>query len=131
MAKRRRRGYLPNASYAERMEFARNHPRTLERDGYQCVICGSSKRLEVDHKVPRWLWRKEGRKGSPHDTGNLQTLCRHHHIAKTRRENARRTEAVKGGEDFAEGLREQFLSGRPRPLQVDPKPKQNPPVILI
>ena len=52
----------------------------LERDGYRCRECGRSGALEVDHVVRR------------HDGGsdaldNLQSLCRDHHLIKTRNEN--------------------------------------------
>ena len=39
------------------------------RDGWQCVHCGSSKRLTLDHIYPWSL-------GGSDDEGNLQTLCR-------------------------------------------------------
>jgi 5-methylcytosine-specific restriction endonuclease McrA len=38
------------------------------RDGYRCVICGSSDQLSIDHIVPVSL-------GGTHDLENLQTLC--------------------------------------------------------
>ena len=54
----------------------------LERDGFACVQCGSHARLEVDHKVPIAI-------GGWHELSNLQTLCRHCHITKTKRENTK------------------------------------------
>jgi superfamily II DNA or RNA helicase len=39
------------------------------RDGYRCLCCGATKRLEVDHIVPVHL-------GGPNDLTNLQTLCK-------------------------------------------------------
>ena len=50
--------------------------RTFERDGYRCVKCGRAGRLECDHVRPY-------RRGGNDDLGNLQTLCRNCHIAKT------------------------------------------------
>lgn len=44
-------------------------PRILSRDGYRCVRCGSTERLEVDHVWPI-------ARGGGNDDGNLQTLCR-------------------------------------------------------
>ena len=55
----------------------------LERDGWRCRKCGKAGRLEADHVKPLH------RGGAPFDPDNLQTLCREHHIAKTRSENQR------------------------------------------
>lgn len=49
----------------------------FDRDGYACVICGSRKRIECDHIVPRH------QQGSNRPE-NLQTLCRECHLEKTR-----------------------------------------------
>lgn len=59
--------------------------RVLERDGYRCTCCGKAGRLEVDHIVGL------ERDGAAYDPGNLQTLCRGCHIAKTRRERRQKT----------------------------------------
>ena len=40
----------------------------LRRDGYRCVICGSTDRLEADHILP---WSALG----ADDLSNLRTLC--------------------------------------------------------
>lgn len=51
----------------------------LRRDGFKCVHCGTSGRLEVDHIQPV--------KTAPalsFDLGNLQCLCRSCHTRKTR-----------------------------------------------
>lgn len=40
----------------------------FERDGHQCVRCGSTERLHADHIYPRWL-------GGLNLLENLQTLC--------------------------------------------------------
>ena len=53
----------------------------LNRDGYRCTACGKAGRLEIDHIRPMF------KGGAALDTGNLQTLCRSCHIAKTRTEN--------------------------------------------
>ena len=63
----------------------------LERDGWQCVQCGSRARLEVDHK-------RRIVDGGSHALENLQTLCRHCHITKTKAENAVST--IKGQRDW-------------------------------
>lgn len=39
-----------------------------QRDGYRCVVCGATERLEVHHIVPRRL-------GGSNDPVNLVTLC--------------------------------------------------------
>ena len=53
----------------------------LRRDGFKCVKCGKTGRLEVDHiksvrLSPELAWSLD----------NLQTLCPQHHTAKTRLE---------------------------------------------
>ena len=52
--------------------------RVLRRDGHRCRMCGQPG-AEVDHIVPV-------SKGGSWEAANLQTLCRPHHIAKTRNE---------------------------------------------
>ena len=51
--------------------------RVLKRDNYQCVICSSTIALEVDHK--RALMN-----GGDNSLGNLATLCKACHTAKTK-----------------------------------------------
>lgn len=57
------------------------------RDGNQCVQCGSTGRLEVDHIL-------NVARGGTHDLDNLQTLCAACHRKKTQ-EEARQARAVK------------------------------------
>ena len=53
----------------------------LKRDGYQCVICGTTHRLEVNHIEPR---RGAGYgNGCHHHPDNLETLCHAHHLVVT------------------------------------------------
>ena len=55
------------------------------RDGFKCVNCGSTLRLELDHVIPL----EQG--GDLYDPDNLQTLCKSPcHDDKTRSENASR-----------------------------------------
>jgi len=54
-----------------------------QRDGNHCVICGSTTKLEVDHK--RALMN-----GGSNDSANLATLCDDCHTAKTRMDNSLR-----------------------------------------
>lgn len=49
-----------------------------------CAICGSTKRLILDHKVER----KDG--GADFDPQNLEWLCQSHHNTKTADAKARR-----------------------------------------
>ena len=57
----------------------------LKRDGFLCVMCGKSGKLECDHITP--LQREPCQ--DPYDINGLQALCRTCHIEKTRRENRR------------------------------------------
>ncbi len=41
----------------------------LDRDGHQCVDCGSNRALEVDHVTPLKIG------GQPYDVDNLVTYC--------------------------------------------------------
>lgn len=43
--------------------------RVYERDGYRCVECGTTRRLTLDHRIPR-------SQGGTSDEENLQTMCR-------------------------------------------------------
>ena len=49
----------------------------FDRDGWACVLCGRGGRLEADH-VKRIV---DG--GPVWELGNIQTLCRDCHIAKS------------------------------------------------
>ena len=60
----RRNGFTINASR-----------RIWDRDGWQCVTCGTWKDLTVDHIIPR-------SKGGTDDDDNLQTMCRSCNSAK-------------------------------------------------
>jgi 5-methylcytosine-specific restriction endonuclease McrA len=53
----------------------------LERDGWACVVCGTTRRLEVDHIQP-----VRARPDLAYSPANLQVLCASHHTAKTRLE---------------------------------------------
>lgn len=55
--------------------------RVKQRDGNQCVKCGSKVRLEVDHII-------SDAEGGSNDISNLQTLCKHCHSIKTKNEIA-------------------------------------------
>lgn len=59
----------------------------LQRDNNQCVQCGSTERLEVDHVL-------NIAHGGTHDLDNLQTLCATCHREKSQ-EEARQARAVK------------------------------------
>lgn len=60
----------------------------IRRDGYRCVICGSTVKLEVDHC--RALMN-----GGTNDENNLATLCDDCHTAKTRLDNSLRRKREK------------------------------------
>lgn len=59
-----------------------------QRDGFKCVICGNSYKLEVDHK--RALMN-----GGSNSTSNLATLCDDCHTEKTRMDNSLRRKRKK------------------------------------
>ena len=78
--------------------------KAMERDGYRCLQCGQAAADEVDHIKPI----AEG--GDHYDLGNLQSICRPCHAAKTARENdarlaARRAERYEAWLDAAPGRR--------------------------
>ena len=52
-----------------------------ERDEARCCECGSTKRLEIDHQIPRAL--AGGNHFVDEPQGNLQILCKPCHINKT------------------------------------------------
>ena len=53
--------------------------RALRRDGFRCVICGATGRLEVDHIAPVRTHPEKA-----FDLDNLQSLCARCHTRKTR-----------------------------------------------
>lgn len=58
-------------------EFSRAVRRAIkERDGHACVLCGASRRLEIDHIVPVSL-------GGDNSIDNGQTLCHDCHRSKS------------------------------------------------
>lgn len=61
--------------------------RVMDRDGWRCVLCGKSGRLEVDHIQP------VAAGGAPFDEGNLRTVCRGCHIGVTATENRKNRKA--------------------------------------
>ena len=60
-------------------EWLKKRREILDRDG-KCLECGSTERLEVDHRVPVY----EG--GAELDSENLRVLCHECHKNKTRKE---------------------------------------------
>jgi 5-methylcytosine-specific restriction endonuclease McrA len=47
----------------------------MERDGYKCVYCGSTKNLQIDHVIPVT-------DGGTNDTDNLRVLCKKHNVRR-------------------------------------------------
>lgn len=60
-----------------------------KRDGYKCVKCGKTERLEVNHIVP--CLGKHNEVGCWHHQSNLETVCSecHKDITKTQREEGK------------------------------------------
>ena len=65
--------------------------KVFDRDGYRCVQCRHSGRLECDHIVPL----DQG--GELYDPVNLQSLCKSCHVRKTRTENRRQLTLAEQG----------------------------------
>jgi 5-methylcytosine-specific restriction endonuclease McrA len=70
-----------SASVTRSARWPAMRQQALRRDGFKCVKCGATGRLEVDHiksvrLSPELAWSLD----------NLQTLCPQHHTAKTRLE---------------------------------------------
>ncbi|NCA82419.1 MAG: HNH endonuclease [Opitutae bacterium] len=74
-----------NAALAE-IPFQGNTPRqfswvrkvtAFDRDGWKCVVCGSTNNLEMDHAVALM-------NGGANDISNLYALCHVCHVEKTR-----------------------------------------------
>ena len=57
--------------------------RVLRRDGYRCVVCGSTQDLEVDH-------RRALQNGGDNRLSNLATLCHECHVIKTKMDGSLR-----------------------------------------
>lgn len=74
----------PEAMKAKREQdhFAGLREPCLQRDGYQCVKCGSVKQLVVHHKDGNGRPKPEELKNNTLE--NLETLCRSCHIAAHR-----------------------------------------------
>ena len=72
--------------------------KVLDAASFRCAVCGRYGN-EVDHVVPL------DKGGDPYDSGNLQVLCKEHHIDKTRRENETWTSPEREAwRDFVKGL---------------------------
>jgi 5-methylcytosine-specific restriction endonuclease McrA len=70
-----------NGVWRERRQAAR------ERDGYKCVLCGSTDRIQVHHIVPY-------RYSHSHELSNLVTLCRSCHSREEIKVNQARCDAL-------------------------------------
>ncbi|MBE6331995.1 MAG: HNH endonuclease [Bacteroidales bacterium] len=69
---------LVHGSYKDLLfdvRWKRKRARILDRDGYKCVVCGSTENLTVHHK--QYHVDKDGRKHVPwdYDDKYLVTLC--------------------------------------------------------
>lgn len=53
-------------------------PIVLEMYGYQCVTCGTSEDLTIDHIIPK-------SKGGTDELENLRVMCRSHNAQKNAR----------------------------------------------
>jgi len=62
----------------QRMGFRANRSRIYKRDGYECVYCGSTKDLTLDHVVPK-------SRGGKNEWTNLVTSCFKCNLKKSNR----------------------------------------------
>ena len=72
-----RRG-LPNY---KRDVSERTKKEVKKRDGNCCLVCGSTYKLQVDHRIGL-------QNGGSNEIGNLGTLCKACHVKKTRLDNS-------------------------------------------
>ncbi len=72
----------------ERNVSEANKRKVITRDGGRCVVCGSTLKLEVDHKVALM-------NGGANAESNLATLCDDCHLAKTKMDNSLRRQRQK------------------------------------
>lgn len=83
--------------------------RVLTRDRRTCRKCGRiGGRLEVDHIRPLYLLKP----GEAYDMGNLQTLCRRCHFAKTAAEFGRVIPAAARKQIEAWGERQEKIASK-------------------
>jgi len=86
--------YYFNAFYSRQWR-QKIRPQVLERDGYECVVCGRSQRLQVHHIDPF-------RETRDHSIENQVTLCiRHHKWAEVSLDRKIMKQAMKS-RDFSE-----------------------------
>ena len=62
--------YQNQSSRRGASQLVRNRKKVLQRDDYKCVLCGSTSRLHVHHKIG---WQPH--QINPHELDNLETLC--------------------------------------------------------
>lgn len=62
-------GFIPSVRLARGNVPKDLRQETLERDDYECVVCGSRRRLEADHILPV-------SRGGTDVLSNMQTLCK-------------------------------------------------------
>lgn len=101
--------------YLQSRQWKAVRSRVMARDGYACVICGSTEALEVDHIIERIDW-PEG-EGGLHDMDNLRTLCRPHHGAKSTKARLARGKRRKSRSSRAPADPARFSTG-----EVSPEP---------
>ena len=59
----------------------------FDRDGWKCVVCGSTSNLEMDHAVALM-------NGGANDISNLYALCHVCHVEKTRMDRSLKKQRV-------------------------------------
>ncbi|MDR0993727.1 MAG: HNH endonuclease [Verrucomicrobiota bacterium] len=60
----------------------------FDRDGWKCVVCGDTERLEMDHAVALM-------NGGPNEIHNLYALCHDCHVVKTRMDRSLKKHRVR------------------------------------
>lgn len=72
--------FVMNKIHSELLRrFGRDPKVVFERDGYKCLICGSSENLSIDHIDGNGIHVLESGRKPNNDLDNLRTLCRSCH----------------------------------------------------
>ena len=106
------------AEMLARYDYTAMTAAVLKRDGHKCIMCGSTRRLEVDHIVPI------SDRGSVLDQDNCRTLCHQHHVEVTA--EWRRSKADERRHKKLEGAQRKYIQPWPRAPTSTSVPTHSP-----